>query len=202
MGREIRMVPPNWDHPQTERHYGRVGPQPMYDQHYSDAVKDWKESFADWERGVRPDYFDAADYPDGIEFWEWENGPPERAFYRPWRDEEATWFQVWETVSEGTPVSPPFATREELIDYLAAHGDFWNQKRGDPAWGRKTAESFVGSGWAPSLVVMNGAVMSGVEGLSALGPAESGAGVGGEADEGNLPPDHQNPSSKQGDKAR
>lgn len=55
--------------------------------------------------------------------------PPEREYYRSWKDEDATWFQVWETVSEGTPVTPPFATKEELIDYLVANGDFWDQKR-------------------------------------------------------------------------
>jgi hypothetical protein len=26
------------------------------------------------------------------------------------RDKEATWFQAWKTVTEGTPVTPPFAT--------------------------------------------------------------------------------------------
>jgi hypothetical protein len=35
------------------------------------------------------------------------------------QDKEATWFQAWETVTEGTPVTPPFATTDELVDYLA-----------------------------------------------------------------------------------
>lgn len=50
-------------------------------------------------------------------------GPPQRACYCPWKPEDATWLQVWETVSEGTPVTPPFATRQELVDYLVQHGD-------------------------------------------------------------------------------
>lgn len=62
------------------------------------------------------------------------------------------WWQVWETVSEGSPVTPAFATREELIDYLVANGDAWDQKRGDGGWSRENAESFVGDGWAPSLI--------------------------------------------------
>jgi hypothetical protein len=64
-----------------------------------------------------------------------------------------TWFQVYETVSEGTPVTPPFATKEELVDYLVANGDFWDQHRGDGGWSRENAEAFVGAGFAMSLVV-------------------------------------------------
>lgn len=153
MGREIRMVPANWEHPKAMRHWGREDYQPMYDRHFSAAAAEWKAEFAKWEAGERPSYFDAAEYPNGLEYWEWETTPPDRAYYRPWKDEEATWFQVWETVSEGTPVTPPFETKEELVDYLATNGDFWDQKRGDGPWNRAAAERFVGAGWAPSMVV-------------------------------------------------
>jgi len=68
-----------------------------------------------------------------------------------------TWFQAYETVSEGTPVTPPFATQEELIDYLATRGDFWDQHRGEGPWPRENARKFVlGSGWAPSMIVTTG----------------------------------------------
>jgi hypothetical protein len=173
MGREIRRVPPNWEHPKIERYNGRMDFQPMFDRRFEDAAKSWKEGFAKWEAGLRPQGFPtewvpvaewkSADiYGSDKEWWEYEGGPPEdRDYYRPWKDEEATWFQVWETVSEGTPVTPPFATREELIDYLATHGDFWDQRRRaegrtgmqcDP-WDRAAAEKFVNSGWAPSMMV-------------------------------------------------
>jgi hypothetical protein len=69
------------------------------------------------------------------------------------QDKEATWFQAWETVTEGTPVTPPFATTDELVDYLATRGDFWDQERGDGPWDRKSAEEFVKAGWAPTLIV-------------------------------------------------
>ena len=59
------------------------------------------------------------------------------------QDKEATWFQAWETVTEGTPVTPPFATTDELVDYLVTRGDFWDQERGDGPWDRKSAEEFV-----------------------------------------------------------
>lgn len=162
MGREIRKVPPNWDHPKTERRFGQ-GPsyQPMFDQTFADAAAEWKAEFAKWEAGERPSYCTAPE-SRALEYWEYAQSPPERNYYRPWSDEEATWFQVWETVSEGTPVSPPFATTEELVDYLAANGDFWDQSRGDPPWNREVAAKFVGSGWAPSMMVVQGGPDAGI----------------------------------------
>jgi len=98
----------------------------MHDETFEHAAKEWKDGFAKWEGGERPEYCDPDDAK--LEFWEWEGGPPDREYYRPWKDEEATWFQVWETVSEGTPVTPPFATREELAAHLAEYGDDWDRR--------------------------------------------------------------------------
>ena len=122
MGREIRMVPPNYEHPEVIRRNGQKGFQPMFDSKFEDAAEDWKA-------GERPSYYSEEEGEPKPEFWEYHGMPPEREDYRSWKDEDATWFQVWETVSEGTPVTPPFATKEELIDYLVANGDFWDQKR-------------------------------------------------------------------------
>ena len=150
MGREVRKVPTNWDHPKQEGRYdGRL--QPMFDETFEEAAAKWKAEFAEWESGIRPSY--CSDESKELEYWEWNGGPPERAYYRPWKDEEATWVQVWETISEGTPVTPPFATASELVDYLATNGDFWDQQRGDGPWDRANAEKFVGDGWAPSLIM-------------------------------------------------
>lgn len=82
-----------------------------------------------------------------------ERMPPDPKYYRPYREEDATWYQVWETVTEGTPVTPPFATREELVDYLVKYGDEWDQKRGNGGYSRAAAEAFVNAGWAPSMVI-------------------------------------------------
>lgn len=151
MGREVRKVPPNWHHPKQEGWSdGRL--QPMFDQRFEDAAREWKDGLAAWERGERPDYCTGESRT--LEFWEYDGGPPDRAYYRPWRDDEATWFQVWETVSEGTPVTPAFATTDELVDYLARFGDDWDQKRGNGPWRREAAQEFVGAGWAPSLIAV------------------------------------------------
>ncbi len=169
MGREIRMVPPNWQHPPLAREhdtYGHGGYQPMFDETFAEAAAEWKAEFAKWEAGERPDY--CSDESKGLEFWEYHGAPPIRDYYRTYDKADATWLQVYETVSEGTPVSPPFATPEELIDYLATHGDFWDQKRGDPAWSRASAEAFVKRGFAPSLIVQNNQVIASKDAALAL----------------------------------
>ena len=76
--------------------------------------------------------------------------------YRPKFEDEPTWFQVYETVSEGSPVTPPFATREELVEYLVKNGDDWDQKQRTGGWDRAAAEAFVRQEWAPSMIVVSG----------------------------------------------
>ena len=182
MGREIRMVPPNWQHPMEDRPNYRTGKmekayQPMYDAAFAPTMREWIAAWDAWERGERPSYF-IPEENENTTFWEWHGNPPNPDYYRPdWKPGEATWFQVYETVSEGSPVTPPFATREELVEYLVVNGDFWDQKRraegtsGMPCapWQRADAEAFVfGPGWAPSLVMVDGKVMTGVEALTEL----------------------------------
>lgn len=147
MGREVRQVPPNWDHPRDAR--GEY--KSMYNQTFEQAAAEWKAGFSVWEAGDRPAEY-AAD-----EYWEYAGDPPsDREDYRPWSDEEATWFQLWETVSEGSPVSPPFATKEDLANYLAKNGDFWDQHRGAGGWGHRRAAAFMEDEWAPSMMVSGG----------------------------------------------
>ena len=165
MGREVRRVPPNWQHPKTQVPNHRLGRmeedyQPMHDKDAEEAFREWLDEYNTWLRGEferirreKPNYgYDSA-RPYHC-FCDWHGEPPDPAYYRPpWKEEEATWFQVYETVSEGTPVTPAFATAEELVDYLVKNGDFLDQKRGNGGWDRKNAEAFVGTGWAPSLMV-------------------------------------------------
>jgi len=161
MGREIRKVPANWEHPKKEHYPDRY--QPIYDRTFAEAAKEWKEEFAKWEAGERPDY--CGEENKNLEYWEWEGKPPDPEYYRPYKDEEATWLQVYETVSEGTPVTPPFATADELIEYLSTHGDFWCQKRGETPPSKAAAAKFVNMGWAPSMIVSNGTIKSGIDAL-------------------------------------
>lgn len=183
MGREIRMVPPNWEHPKKEflNHRFRMEEryQPMYNRSYTESMDEWIGEYQLWKDGKHPDQMDGS-AKECKRYAEWAGDPPDHEYYRPeWSKEEMTWFQVYETVSEGTPVTPPFETKEELVEYLVANGDFWDQKRradgdtimGCVPWSREAAHRFVfGSGWAPSMIVANGKVMSGVEGLAQITP--------------------------------
>ncbi|MBK8773042.1 MAG: hypothetical protein IPM06_21790 [Rhizobiales bacterium] len=63
-------------------------------------------------------------------------------------------YQIWETVSEGSPISPVFATPEELAQHMA--GTRWGADKGSSV---ETWLKFInGPGWAPSMVIdANGA---------------------------------------------
>lgn len=183
MGREIRRVPPNWEHPQrdpSKNPYRHEGLQPMRDRRFDEAFSEWLEDFDRVRAGNLSD-FERECYPRGLADWLHDEGaPPDPDYYRPWADEEATWYQVWENVSEGTPVTPPFATKEELVDYLVEHGDFWQhdaikrgwerKRPGYPGYSRKAAEAFVRDGYAPSMVTISDQsgtkILSGIEAAS------------------------------------
>ncbi len=162
MGREIRMVPPNYEHPLRDPEhdtYRHGGYQPTYDRTFDEVFAEWLANF-DRVRAGNLDDIERECYPNGLSDWLTDEGtPPIRAYYRTYDKADATWFQLWETVSEGTPVSPPFATKEELAAHLAEHGDDWDQKRGDGGWGMKSATAFVNMGWAPSAMLVGGEVI-------------------------------------------
>lgn len=170
MGREVRRVPANWEHPKKKPKndpYNHGGYQPQFQQDWQDAMADWLERLDEIRtNGVSEQ--EKEYYPRGLADWLQDDGrPPHPDYYSDYGGRECTWFQVYETVSEGTPVTPAFATKEELISYLAENGDFWDQKRckepdweklwggkpGVSAWGREAAERFVGAEWVPSMIV-------------------------------------------------
>lgn len=173
MGREIRRVIPHWEHPTESKPNHKLGRMeevyiPMFDRSYLLAITEWIEGHEKWESGEDPD---RAEHPEYRYYAEWHGNPPCAECYRPdWTEEQMTWYQMYETVSEGTPVTPPFATQQELVDYLVEHGDFWDQQRraeGNSCmpcapWSREQAEKFVfGSGYMPSMIVTNGKIHTG-----------------------------------------
>ena len=68
-------------------------------------------------------------------------------------------YQIWQTVSEGSPITPVFATPEELATYAAARP--WGGDCGTTydQW----LASVRGPGWAMSMAIVDGALMSGVQ---------------------------------------
>lgn len=139
----------NWEHPKKEGYEDRY--QPMYETSYEVRADEWMSECLLWAQGIHP--YQKAEYKY---FWDYEGSPPDKDYYAPnWTDEEKDGYAVYETVSEGTPVSPIFATTEELAQYLAENGDYWDQRRGNGGWGIERARAFCNSGWAPSMVLTN-----------------------------------------------
>ncbi len=150
MSRELRRVPPNWEQPKYRNPYRGVEYVTMFDRTLEDAQTEWDK---DCEEYASLEEFEE-DYGERPTFQEASTGH----IHRPWKDEEATWFQVWQTVSEGTPVTPAFATRQELYDYLVKYGEF--DERGEkypqghryyrPYSPEAAKNMTMGDGWFPS----------------------------------------------------
>ncbi len=159
MGRDIRRVPANWQHPRgAQKYYSPTigwyyGLQPMFDQTLEQAQAEWDEEKRKWDAGERPSY--AKNRKDTYEEWT-DKRPGNPDYYRPWKNEEATWFQLWETVTEGTPVTPAFETMEGLTEHLATVGEDYGNGTHSGPWGVERANAFTKVGWAPSGMIKAG----------------------------------------------
>jgi hypothetical protein len=149
MGREIRRVPANWEHPKDDKGNYRN----MRDVDFDTALTEWLDGYNLWKKGEHPAQ---KEYPKVENYWEYEGGPPDPEYCRPVFKTPPDWYQVYQTVGEGTPLTPPFATKEELVGYLVDNGDFWDQDGGAGGWSRKAAEQFAEAEWAPSGILANG----------------------------------------------
>ena len=138
MGREIRRVPKDWQHPKDgEGHY-----MPAHDEDYDTAAKEWIENCQQWIEGTHPDQEDpeiAVKYPY---YWDWVGPPPDMDYYRPAFESEPTHYQIYENITEGTPVSPVFETEAEMLEWLIGQGH-----------SEKAAKRFIEEGFAFSMVM-------------------------------------------------
>lgn len=94
--------------------------------------------------------------------------PEKRAAAEAWKETpppSGDAYQLWETTSEGSPISPPKATPEELARWLADNGasSFGSSTESYETW----LKFIRGPGWAPSAVSGGGrGLRSGVEGVT------------------------------------
>jgi len=74
-------------------------------------------------------------------------------------------WQLWETTSEGSPVSPVFATAASLIHWMVTASDSY------AGYSHEAARAFVnGPGWAPSFVQYGDGPI--IDGVAALDPTQ------------------------------
>jgi hypothetical protein len=149
MGREVRRVPADWQHPKYEPWEGHTGFKPLHDG--DDYQRDHDGFLEKLAKGGLQEAID-------------EYGrAPDRADYMPqWSPEERTHLMMYENTSEGTPISPAFETAEELARWLADTGasSFASMTATYEQWLRVAQ-----GGYAPSAVMTGGVMTSGVAGL-------------------------------------
>lgn len=126
MGREVRPVALGWEHPCDPGTYSDGSPryQPLHSRESLRHRLEWRAEHPDDEDEQEP--IDPADYM------------PEMAEATPYG------WQLYETVSEGTPLSPVCATKDELAAWMSSPAA--GQERRAP----DVAARFVAEGWAPS----------------------------------------------------
>jgi hypothetical protein len=161
MGREVRRVPATWEHPEDYR----GGYMPLFDDDFLALSREWMDNALAWEAGTHPA---AAEHKATHPFyWQWDGAPPNEDDYMPaWPASERTHYQMYETTSEGTPVSPVMESPEALARWLADNGASacGSQTASYDAWLRVCR-----GGYAPSMVLAGGRLMSGVEALGSGG---------------------------------
>ena len=120
MGREIRKVPANWEHPKKDD--GNY--HPMFNKYYGDALNNWIKEHDKWMNGTHPDLVDKTTTKEEYPFYaQWNGNPPDIEYYqtKKYKPEELTHIQLYQTTSEGTPISPIFKANEleKLCEYAA-----------------------------------------------------------------------------------
>ena len=109
MGREVRRVPADWQHPKNDDWRDNNKYKPLFlGEDYTVKAQEFLElaNFGGLQEAV--DYYGQA---------------PDINDYMPnWADGEKTHYMMYETTSEGTPISPAFTTPEELARWLADTG--------------------------------------------------------------------------------
>lgn len=133
MGRELRKVPANWEHPKKDD--GSY--QPMFNEYYGDRMQKWIENHNQWEAGTHPDLVNGRTTKEEYPFFAmWDGGPPDVEYYqtKKYSEEELTHIQLYETTSEGTPCSPVFKADEleKLCEWAAENATTFASFKGTP----------------------------------------------------------------------
>lgn len=163
MGREVRRVPADWIHPVdgtysdgSVRHVGLLGGD------FASHLAEYEQEKAEWDAGQFPAW--AGEESKKLSFEEWSGEPPKAEDYMPqWSEAEKTHLMMYETCSEGSPISPAFLTPEELARWLVDNNAsaFGSSTASYEGWLRVAS-----GGYACSAIVSDGVMQSGVDALT------------------------------------
>lgn len=128
---EVRRVPPEFEHPSEEidnsaRTTRRVF-VPCFDETFGEAAAKYDRARQSWEAGTHPDQKRHATTPASYEEWAGEPPWPECHLPDSFDRDGATAWCLHENTTEGTPVTPMFAAREELVAHPVAR---WRRSMG------------------------------------------------------------------------
>jgi len=174
MGREIRRVPIGWEHPK-ENNYNPYTDTvtsdyvALYDGSFEAEAQEWLDGCVEWVAGKHKDFAedswargyhakkfeetgDEYHLPENflaktyVRFCEFRGNFPNPDDYRPdWPERDMVAYQIYETVSEGTPVSPVFLTHAEMKRWLFSQGH-----------SEVAVSKFIEYGSAPSMIMFGG----------------------------------------------
>lgn len=108
---------------------------PLHDQSFEQACDEWDEYLAQWGLGTYPDQ------PQDmlrtlVGFEEWHGPRPSlrqgHSTFRPHFEEDASCYQLYETISEGTPISPVYCDINSLFRWMITDGgrdDKWTEEQ-------------------------------------------------------------------------
>jgi hypothetical protein len=120
MGRELRRVPSGWEHPRkADGDY-----QPLRDESHVHAMREWETARDNFAKGLDHHGKSLPVSAAQHSFEDWHGEAPEAKYHRPdWPLESITHFQMYENTTEGTPISPVFATPEDCARWCADNGE-------------------------------------------------------------------------------
>jgi hypothetical protein len=162
MSREVRRVHKDWVHPYEFRdNSSRAGPVITLIPLFANFAK----SLASWEN-ARDEFEAKRPWLANCSFEEWYGERPIESDYMPeWPEAERTHLQMYETVTEGSPISPVMETPEELARWLA------DNKASACGSGGATYDDWLAMikvGWAPTAIGNATGIHGGVEAIGSM----------------------------------
>lgn len=139
MGHSVRKVPANWEHPKDENGCYI----PLFDG-FNAELEGWREGLRRWNDGLVEDFGGLtrmpsdnasdrawkpkpADVTGSYSEWVGKDEPNPQSYTLDWPVVERTHFQVYQNITEGSPVSPVFESLNEIAQWLVDNpGKFYD----------------------------------------------------------------------------